>query len=83
MRNVMSTALGVGIGHAVSHTLMSAMSPAEQQQAVQEAQTSVPQGCNFQLETFQKCLDRSSDPSQCQWIYEDLMTCKNSNAQAY
>ena len=35
MRNVMSTALGVGIGHAVSHTLMSAMSPAEQQQAVQ------------------------------------------------
>ena len=43
----------------------------------------MPQGCNFQLETFQKCLDRSSDPSQCQWIYEDLMTCKNSNAQAY
>lgn len=79
MQNVMTTALGVGIGHAVSSTLMSAMSGGERQQAVQEVQQNVPAGCNFQLESFQKCLDKSSDPASCQYIYDDLQSCKNSN----
>eukprot|EP01011_Urceolus_sp_BLP5_P003011 TRINITY_DN3037_c0_g1_i4.p2 TRINITY_DN3037_c0_g1~~TRINITY_DN3037_c0_g1_i4.p2 ORF type:complete len:126 (+),score=25.74 TRINITY_DN3037_c0_g1_i4:38-415(+) len=77
MRNVMSTALGVGIGHAVSHTLLGG-NRHETQQAVDDARANTPTGCQFQLETFNKCLDKSSDPSQCQWMYDELMTCKNA-----
>ena len=79
MSNVMSTALGVGIGSAVSHTLISAMSGSDKEKAVTEVKSNVPQSCNYQLEAFNKCLDKSSDPSQCQWIYEDLQSCKNNN----
>uniref|UniRef100_A0A7S4CLN4 CHCH domain-containing protein n=1 Tax=Eutreptiella gymnastica TaxID=73025 RepID=A0A7S4CLN4_9EUGL len=79
MSNVMSTAAGVAVGHMASTAIMSAMSGGEQKAAVAEAQTNVPTNCNFQLETFNKCLEKSSDPSQCQWIYEELTACKNSN----
>jgi hypothetical protein len=79
MRSVMSTALGVGIGHAVSHTLIGAMSGSEKQAAVAEAKSDVPESCKFQLQTFDKCLEKSEDPSQCQWIYEDLQSCKKSS----
>ena len=77
MSNVMSTALGVGIGSAVSHTLISAMSGSDKEKAVTEAKSNVPEGCNYQLEMFNKCLDKSSDSAQCQWIYDDLQSCKN------
>lgn len=83
MSNVMSTAAGVAVGHMASTAIMSAMSGSEKQQAVAEAQTNVPQNCNLQLETFNKCLEKASDPSQCQWIYEDLTSCKNSNAGSF
>ena len=83
MKNVAGMALGVGTGSVVSSTLMSAMSPGEKQAAVAEATTNVPKGCDFQLETFNKCLDKAGDPEKCQWIYEDLMSCKNSNANQY
>eukprot|EP00993_Chasmostoma_nieuportense_P005894 NODE_6510_length_528_cov_803.623441_g6345_i0.p1 GENE.NODE_6510_length_528_cov_803.623441_g6345_i0~~NODE_6510_length_528_cov_803.623441_g6345_i0.p1 ORF type:complete len:125 (-),score=6.65 NODE_6510_length_528_cov_803.623441_g6345_i0:95-469(-) len=80
MQNIASTAMGVGLGHAISHTLLGGMSRQDTQEAVQTATTNVPQSCSFQLETFNKCLEKSTDPSQCEWIYQDLMSCKNTNA---
>lgn len=46
---------------------------------VAEAKSDVPESCKFQLQTFDKCLEKSEDPSQCQWIYEDLQSCKKSS----
>eukprot|EP01004_Peranema_trichophorum_P000122 NODE_10146_length_537_cov_93.695652_g9500_i0.p1 GENE.NODE_10146_length_537_cov_93.695652_g9500_i0~~NODE_10146_length_537_cov_93.695652_g9500_i0.p1 ORF type:complete len:125 (+),score=37.10 NODE_10146_length_537_cov_93.695652_g9500_i0:55-429(+) len=76
MSTMMGAAAGSVIGHGVSNALFG--SREQQVAAVDEARTNVNSVCQTQLDLFDKCLEKSKEPSQCQWIYEDLMKCKNS-----
>jgi len=87
MSNVLSTAAGVGIGHAIGHGLTgmfggSPAPPAEQQApaAAQPGTTmeNTKMGlCDNDAKAFTRCMDDyKGDMTVCSWYLEQLKVCR-------
>jgi coiled-coil-helix-coiled-coil-helix domain-containing protein 2 len=81
MSNIASTAVGVGIGHAIGHGITSlfsggsAAAPVEQQQPqtpIQQQQIGAG-GCETDAKAFTKCMDDfKGDMNVCSWYLDQL-----------
>lgn len=86
MSNIVSTAAGVGIGHAIGHGLTglwggsSASAPAE---AAAPATTNEKIGaCDADAKAFTNCMDTyKGDMTPCSWYLEQLKSCQQMASQ--
>ena len=87
MSNVLSTAAGVGIGHAIGHGITgmfggSAAPPADQQApGAAPAGTTMENtrmgGCDADAKAFTRCMDDyKGDMTVCSWYLEQLKVCR-------
>jgi len=82
MSNIVSTAAGVGIGHAIGHSLtglFGSSAPAEQQPAAAAGtsqETRGVMGCDADAKAFTKCMDDyKGDMTVCGWYFDQLKVC--------
>jgi hypothetical protein len=84
LSNIVSTAAGVGIGHAIGHSLTGmfggSSTPAEGQQAaaapVDQATQQRTDPCNADAKAFQNCMqDYRGDVQICKWYLDQLQVC--------
>jgi coiled-coil-helix-coiled-coil-helix domain-containing protein 2 len=85
LSNIVSTAAGVGIGHAIGHGLTGMFSggssaPQEEQQAP-VANNNAMGACDADAKSFTKCMDDfKGDLTVCNWYLEQLkVTCFHSS----
>ena len=84
MSNIVSTAVGVGIGHTIGHGLTSlfgggSSAPAETAAAPATTTTQETRGagiCEADAKAFTKCMDDyKGDMNVCSWYLDQLKVC--------
>ena len=83
MSNIVSTAAGVGIGHAIGHGLTglfgggsAAAAPAEVAAAGTSQETRAGVGCDADAKAFTRCMDDyKGDMTVCSWYLDQLKVC--------
>jgi coiled-coil-helix-coiled-coil-helix domain-containing protein 2 len=88
LSNIVSTAAGVGIGHAIGHGITGLFSggsstPAEASTAAATNTTDSRLGaCDADAKAFTRCMDDyKGDMSACSWYLEQLKSCQQMASQ--
>ena len=88
LSNIVSTAAGVGIGHAIGHGitgLFSGSSSTPEAAAAQPASANTDSrsgACDVDAKAFTRCMDDyKGDMTACSWYLEQLKSCQQMASQ--